>query len=151
MAIRIRVVNNETVAICAARSVKKKGDIYFNDNKHHYLSSYYTHLLEAETGVQLAEHDQKDADKAESNIINNLSREARRALDNKFILDFNDMYDILKYIQHGQFKVLDYCPRLFIIMEQEESNNKNRTWWDQEYGAKLTGLAKIKEMYGDNE
>ena len=151
MAIRIRVVNNETVAICAARSVKKKGDIYLNDNKHHYLSAYYTHLLEAETGVQLAEHNQEDADKAERDIILNISREARRALDNKFILDFNDMYDILKYVQYGQFKVLDYCPRLFIIMEQEESNNENRTLWDQEYNSKLIGLARIKKMYGEPE
>ena len=91
----------------------------------------------------------KDADKVESRIYPKLNKEARRALDNKFILDFNDMYDILKYIPHGKFKVLDYHPRLFILMEQEESNNENRTWWDKEYGTQLTGLEKIRKMYGD--
>jgi hypothetical protein len=152
MAIRIRSVNGETVALCAARSIEKDGDIYLDDGQHHSLSAYYTHLLMAETGLELADYDMEDADEAESSIISELSGEARRALDNKFILDFNDMYDILKHIPHGKFKVLEYYPRLFIIMEQEESNNENRTWWDQEYGTDQPfGLDKIKKVYGGEE
>ncbi len=37
MAIRIRKINNKTVALCAANSEKKEGDIYLDDNAHHAL------------------------------------------------------------------------------------------------------------------
>jgi hypothetical protein len=38
MSIRIREVDGRWVAICAARSVPKEGDIYLHDGAHHALS-----------------------------------------------------------------------------------------------------------------
>lgn len=41
MAIRIRKVGKVTVAICAALSEPKKGDIYLDDDVHHALSTKF--------------------------------------------------------------------------------------------------------------
>lgn len=38
MSIRIRTVESVTVALCAARSVPKEGDLYLDDGAHHALS-----------------------------------------------------------------------------------------------------------------
>lgn len=37
MAIRIRKVNGELVALCAAKTMVRPGDIYLDDNAHHAL------------------------------------------------------------------------------------------------------------------
>lgn len=37
MAIRLRVVDGTLIAICAARSVEKSGDVYLDDGQHHAL------------------------------------------------------------------------------------------------------------------
>jgi hypothetical protein len=37
MAIRLRVVNGRLVALCAARSVEKPGDVYLDDSQHYAL------------------------------------------------------------------------------------------------------------------
>ncbi len=41
MAIRIRIVDGFTVALCAAVSTPKKGDIYLGDGAHHALSTKF--------------------------------------------------------------------------------------------------------------
>lgn len=41
MAIRIRRVNGRLIALCAARSVPKDGDIYLDDGLHHALSTKF--------------------------------------------------------------------------------------------------------------
>jgi hypothetical protein len=41
MAIRIRVVDGVTVALCAVESDKMEGDIYLDDGAHHALSSKF--------------------------------------------------------------------------------------------------------------
>ena len=41
MAIRLRVVDGQLVALCAARSVEKPGDVYLDDNAHYALSQKY--------------------------------------------------------------------------------------------------------------
>jgi len=81
MAIRLRLVNGVWVALFAARSIEKEGDLYLDDGQHH-------------------------------------------ALGNKFSRDYSEMYD------------LDLPCRLedIDLVEREESNNPNRTWWDKEYG-----------------
>lgn len=38
MAIRIRVIDGKTIALCAARSVAKAGDIYLDDATHYALT-----------------------------------------------------------------------------------------------------------------
>lgn len=41
MAIRIRMIEGETVALCAAVTKEKEGDIYLDDNIHHALSTKF--------------------------------------------------------------------------------------------------------------
>ena len=41
MAIRLRTVDGVMVAICAARSVAKPGDIYLDDGAHHALTDKF--------------------------------------------------------------------------------------------------------------
>ena len=41
MAIRIRIINGHMIAICAAKSKPKKGDIYLDDSIHHALSTKF--------------------------------------------------------------------------------------------------------------
>lgn len=41
MSIRIRVVDGMTVALCAAKSEPKEGDIYLDDNAHHALTTKF--------------------------------------------------------------------------------------------------------------
>lgn len=81
MAIRLRVVNGTLVALCAARSMPKEGDIYLDDAAH-------------------------------------------GALSNKFARDEKEMFG---YDIPGADADLD-------LVEQEESNNPNREWWDKTYG-----------------
>lgn len=84
MAIRLRFIESPTggsyVALCAARSVAKPGDIDLDDNIH-------------------------------------------AALSNKFSRDYNEMFDLSLpgvYDDH-------------VLVEREESDNPNRTWWDSQY------------------
>lgn len=41
MSIRLRKVNGILIALCAARSVEKDGDIYLDDNAHHALAEKF--------------------------------------------------------------------------------------------------------------
>ncbi len=41
MAIRIRVINEYTVALCAAKTSAKVGDIYLDDSIHHALTTKF--------------------------------------------------------------------------------------------------------------
>jgi hypothetical protein len=81
MAILLRVVNGTLIAICAACSVPKEGDVYLDDGQH-------------------------------------------SALSDKFARDFNSMFDL----------DIPYYPEVALLVEQEESNNENRVWWDKTYG-----------------
>ena len=78
MAIRLRKINNRWIAICAARSVPKEGDVYIDDVQHY-------------------------------------------ALAQKFSRDWNG--DV----------VGTYDDDVLELIEQEESNNPNRDWWDKTY------------------
>ena len=41
MAIRIREIKGYTIALCAAETKPKKGDLYLNDSIHHALSTKF--------------------------------------------------------------------------------------------------------------
>ena len=41
MAIRIRIINGFTVALCAAKTGVKNGDLYLDDNIHHALTTKF--------------------------------------------------------------------------------------------------------------
>lgn len=92
MAIRLRLIDNRWIAICAARSIPKEGDVYLDDGQHH-------------------------------------------ALGNKFSRDNNEMWG---YTFPYQDEDLD-------IVDQEESNNPNRTWWDSVYDP--TGIRPMNKPH----
>ena len=48
MAIRLRRVDDLTVALCAARSVEKPGDVYLDDNQHHALTEKFAADFQSE-------------------------------------------------------------------------------------------------------
>lgn len=48
MSIRIREIEGEIVALCAAKTGAKEGDIYLNDCAHHALMVKFTVDLESE-------------------------------------------------------------------------------------------------------
>lgn len=48
MSIRIREIEGETVALCAAKTKEKIGDIYLNDCAHHALMVKFTADLDSE-------------------------------------------------------------------------------------------------------
>lgn len=41
MAIRVRKVNGKTIALCAAETNERSGDLYLDDNVHHALSTKF--------------------------------------------------------------------------------------------------------------
>jgi len=41
MAIRIRIINGFTVALCAARTTEEPGDVYLDDTVHHALGTKF--------------------------------------------------------------------------------------------------------------
>lgn len=73
MAIRIRTVNNTMVALCAARSVAKDGDIYIDDNAHYALMIKFRRDLVQTDGLPLPYPDAEDhaiIDAEESSNVN---------------------------------------------------------------------------------
>ena len=48
MAIRIRLINGEVVALCAAESEAEPGDIYLDDNVHHALTGKFYNDFDSE-------------------------------------------------------------------------------------------------------
>lgn len=75
MAIRLRKVKEHWIALCAARSIAKRGDVYVGDAQHEALANKF-------------------------------------ARDSKFIAG---------------------CWDDAALVEIEESNNPNRTWWDKKF------------------
>lgn len=55
MAIRIRKINGKVVALCAAKSKPRNGDIYLDDNIHHALAIKFREDFESE-GVNFKDH-----------------------------------------------------------------------------------------------
>ena len=41
MAIRLRMVNNQWIALCAAKTVHQKRDVYLDDSQHHALTTKF--------------------------------------------------------------------------------------------------------------
>lgn len=48
VSIRIRRVGRRLVAICAARSVERPGDVYLDDNQHHALAEKFRRDFDSE-------------------------------------------------------------------------------------------------------
>ncbi|MFH2050489.1 MAG: hypothetical protein ABIJ12_13720 [bacterium] len=60
MAIRIRKINGTTVALCAACTHAKEGDIYLDDSVHHALSTKF--------GVDWVSEGRLEKDLADENV-----------------------------------------------------------------------------------
>lgn len=52
MAIRIRKINGETVALCAAKYKYQKGDLYLNDTIHHALTKKFENDFKKEKLIE---------------------------------------------------------------------------------------------------
>ena len=74
MAVRLRLVNGVLIALCAARSVEKPGDVYLDDNAHHALAEKFA-LDWNEEGMPWRDIDQEMAELAEQEESNNPNRE----------------------------------------------------------------------------
>lgn len=74
MSIRIRRVNGVVVAICAARSVEKPGDIYLDDGAHFALNDKFSEDFNSE-GVVPRSVDAESAKLREQEESNNPNRE----------------------------------------------------------------------------
>lgn len=71
MAIRLRIVGGILVALCAARSVPKDGDVYLDDNFHHALNLKFRRDHASEDGLplpypELAEHELIDREESDN-------------------------------------------------------------------------------------
>ena len=67
MAIRLRHVNGRLIAICAARSVEKLGDVYLDDGAHHALNNKFSEDFNSEGVFPRAVVDSELRDQEESN------------------------------------------------------------------------------------
>ena len=85
MAIRLRMINGTLVALCAARSMPKDGDVYLDDAFHEALNFKFRRDHASEDGLPLPYPDSKKHD----------------------------------------------------LIEQEESNNPNRDWWEKTYNSEI--------------
>lgn len=73
MAIRMRMVNGKFIAICAARSVGKDGDIYLGDVEHHALAEKFMEDFGSE-GYNIECFDKKASALREQEESNNPAR-----------------------------------------------------------------------------
>jgi hypothetical protein len=66
MVIRIRNINGVTIAICAARSVEKEGDIYLDDTIHTALSDKFAEDFNSMYyhGIPTSNTDLRDAEES---------------------------------------------------------------------------------------
>ena len=74
MSIRIRNVGGVLVALCAARSIEKPGDVYLDDAQHHALAEKFSEDFASE-GVCSRAIDPKDAEIRAAEESNNEARE----------------------------------------------------------------------------
>lgn len=74
MAIRIRTVDGVMVALCAARSVEKTGDVYLDDAQHHALAEKFAEDFQSE-GYNTKPHYTDEAAVRAAEESNNPARE----------------------------------------------------------------------------
>lgn len=74
MSIRIRVVDGVMVALCAARSVEKPGDVYLDDAHHHALAEKFREDFTSE-GARGLKPGKADAEIRAREESNNPNRE----------------------------------------------------------------------------
>lgn len=73
MAIRIRKVGSIMVALCAARSVEKPGDVYLDDEQHHALAEKFAEDFQSE-GYNISPYYQNEAAVRAAEESNNPNR-----------------------------------------------------------------------------
>lgn len=75
MAIRLRRVDGMLVALCAARSMPKKGDVYLDDAAHHALAVKFDLDFGSEYGIHPAHAHAPEVALMEREESNNPNRE----------------------------------------------------------------------------
>jgi len=129
VSIRLRVIDGVTVALCAARSIPKAGDVYLDDAQHAALASKFAADFASEGRMVRAEH----------------MRVLRRSFDHALITEVQTYNGIPAYactasqlaLREAIAVVLDVQPDPddhVALRAREESDNPNRTWWDKTYG-----------------
>lgn len=58
MAIRLRIVEGQLIALCAARSIEQPGDIYLDDGAHHALGCKFARDYHEMYGYDLPTRDE---------------------------------------------------------------------------------------------
>jgi len=75
MSIRLRVVDGYLIAICAARSVPKEGDVYLDDTAHHALTIKFGLDHSSERGAEPWSANEPEVKLMEREESNNPARE----------------------------------------------------------------------------
>lgn len=86
MSIRIRVVDGVMVALCAARSIEKPGDVYLDDAHHHALGEKFREDMQSE-GYNTAPHDMVAKALREREESNNPERDSWDKFFHDYSLD----------------------------------------------------------------
>ena len=120
MAMRLRVVDNLLVALCAARSVEKEGDIYLDDGWHYALAQDFDRRHPEYFGDDPSHDVEAVAWLARQTP---LSTEIANAIDIKLTIDRNEVWGFQHFVN----------PHTLSLIEREENNNENRTQWNKTY------------------
>jgi hypothetical protein len=83
MAIRIRKVKGKTIALCAAETFPKEGDVYLDDNIHHALSTKF--------GLDWKSMGFLEDSLADEDLVKLMEQEAEEA--SKY--DYNEQYNFI--------------------------------------------------------
>jgi hypothetical protein len=75
MSIRIRLVRGQWVALCAARSMPKDGDIYLDDGAHHALAEKFRADFQSEGYPEIHPYDPDQTRLRDQEESNNPNRE----------------------------------------------------------------------------
>jgi len=90
MAIRIREVDGHTIAVCAAATKPKKGDLYLDDTVHHALSTKF--------GVDWHEEGQLDEPLADDVLVTLMKREEMKKTDSETCIECQECCNWLTFI-----------------------------------------------------
>lgn len=85
MAIRIRTINNCTIALCAAETDPKPGDIYLDDATHHALSTKFGLDFQSEGLIESAPVDNVLVELMEKEKVRDAKQEIERWAITEFL------------------------------------------------------------------
>lgn len=114
---RLRRIMGRWIAICAAQSIAKTGDVYLDDGAHQQFHSYFTAMVNTHYGTSYP-HNGSGTFPPIPDVIN---CEQLAAIEDKIRRDLNDMWDAHLPTHDGA------------LSGSEENNNPARDWWNSIY------------------